>query len=255
MFTFVASASAEAASLSTGYASEQDLPFGTVVSVDSENQNFVEPTTLSTLRSVIGVIVRPEEATLNIAPNATTVQVASDGVANVLVSDLNGEIMPGDLIAPSSIAGVAAKWTDQGVALGTAQAVFNRESSGQLTTAQGEDGSSDEVYVGTILVTINISEQLTTGSDLLPEFLRSIIADIAGKELSIARSVAVIIVFLLTLIGTIVLVYGAVRSAIISIGRNPLSRGSVYLSLVQVFVIVFLVLATGAGVIFVLLRF
>lgn len=247
-----------AQTMSTTFQSRSPLTAGTVVALNETNAEEVIPASLNNLQHLHGVVVNEGEAVVNISNQENGVEVATSGTVNVVVSNVNGAITSGDLITASPIGGVAMRAADQAKVLGTAQANFSADSNAEnirTIPVTLNDGRTIDVTIGAIPVAVNVQNNPNIAEDeILPEFLQNTANTISGKPVSTTRVIVSFIIFLLTLIGATVLIYSAVQSAVISIGRNPLSKGSVYRSLFQVFGIVVIVMAVGLGSAYLVLR-
>lgn len=148
--------------------------------------------------------------------------------------------------------------TDQSKVLGVAQAAFSRESASENVREIPitlDDGRTIDVAVGAIPASINVGNNPNIASDeILPAFLQQTANAISGEPVSTTRVIISLLIFLLTVGASTILVYSAVHSALISIGRNPLSKGSVYRSLIQVFAIVVIVTVVGLASAYLVLR-
>jgi hypothetical protein len=227
-----------AAGLAQGYRATESLPSGSLVSVDSQNTNSVVSANADRLEGLVGVVVNSNDALLLVSSGLDQVQVATTGVVTSLVSDLGGDIAVGDKIAPSAINGVGMKATTSTKVVGIAQAVFNSKSEGVVKrTIKDRAGNSKEVSVGRIPVIVGVAYYVVgTGSDktVIPAFIQNLANEIAGRKVSPLPIIVSVVIIIISLIVVTSLVYGAIKSSIISIGRNPLSQGAVYRSLLQV---------------------
>jgi len=103
--------------------------------------------------------------------------------------------------------------------------------------------------VGQIPVDIGVGNYQPNGLDtgsVVPTWLQTVSNTVAGKVVSPIRAVIATTILIAAIISVSVLLYGAVRTSIISIGRNPLAKTSVFKGLAQVIVIVGVILGTAA---------
>ena len=243
------------------YAANQPIDFGTVVELTGENSDQVKPSTQEQMQNMFGVSVDPRQLPVRIARGEVRNEtyVASSGTYTVLVSDQNGSIQSGDYLTLSSISGVAMKaGTEESTVLGRAGAAFN-DSSVSLGTTTLKDvngASSKTVKLGSVPVTINIQSNPneTSTKAKVPEVLERIGQAIAEKEVSPIRIYISLAITAVTLIATIAVLYSGVRNSIISIGRNPMSKKSIFRALLEIILTSFLILIIGLFAVYLLLR-
>lgn len=219
------------AAISQGFAtSETNLATGALMSLSAEGESIVRLANQDNAEELIGVM--GDKALL--ALDTKQVQVVTNGVTQTLVSDINGSVRSGDRITASPISGVGMKATESSIVIGTAQADLTDDVS-KPTTISGNNGDQT-VRIGSIPAQINVTfyETPADRNSALPPFLQDFASGIAGHEVSPVRIILSALILLLALISIAVLLYSAVQSSIISIGRNPLSESAVHKSLWQV---------------------
>ena len=240
------------ASLSQGYNSSATVAAGSLVSLDTKAGSVVVAD-LTNVDRLFGVVVPPNSASLSLGGSGNQVQVVTTGSATVLVSTEGGKIAVGDMIAVSSIGGVGEKApAGKHRIIGTAQADFDGSGSGTAKqTIKDSAGATHEVTIGQIPVVIAVADYTTNagGQDYqLPAWLQNFSNQLAGgKAVAPIRIIIAGLILLVTLVTVTVLLYAAVRNSIISIGRNPLSRGAVFRGLFVVIGIVLALLAAAGG--------
>jgi hypothetical protein len=174
---------------------------------------------------------------LTLSSQGTNVHVATGGVALALVTTVNGDIRAGDRIAISPVSGVGMRSTTSGRVLGTAQADFSGTAAeAQEITVTTKAGSPQKAHVGRIPVLIDIGfyAAAPTQDTVVPDQLQRVVDQLVKKSVSPVRIIISIILIFLSLLIVTVLIYGAARNSIISIGRNPLSQPAIRRSLLQV---------------------
>lgn len=248
-----------AAGVTTQYKASQPFMDGMLAAAVTDQTDTVEPARQEHPERIIGVVVSFDESLIALGGESEgTVQVASEGRLSVLVSDIQGNIDEGDLLTISPITGLAMRASDEPIIIGTALSSFEGEPEKTLGTAEVGDSSGKKQTVRISKVQVQFEAGPNPAnigiSERIPGFLQGIGTVLADKPVSPIRGGIALIVFLITLILSGVLLYSAIRSAIISIGRNPLSKRTVYVSLVQVFGLVALVLTAGLGTIYITLR-
>lgn len=242
-----------------GYTSDQTLPRGSVVGISTEDINKVELVNSERSESVLGIVVRSSDTAVTLTEDRSGVFVATTGRFQVLVTDLNGDIKPGDFVSVSPIEGIAMKTDDnQKFIVGEALEASNLGDASNVIaqyTVTNPDGSESEVAVGRILVDIDVKPNpYARSTDRAPEFLVNFSETIAGKPVSALRIYAAIAVLMVASAVAGSLLYSAVRSSIISIGRNPLSKRSVLAGLSQVVIISVIIFMSGLFAVYLILK-
>jgi len=250
---------AGAQELTQGYAADELLLRGSVVGLDPNDTNKVMTISNPRREEALGVVVRAFDTALTLTDEQAGVFVASNGKFEVLFSDINGDVQVNDYVSVSSISGIAMKSDpSQPFVLGRALEPSNfGEPSNILSqpTVTGLDGVETEVAIGRILVDLDIKPNpFASDSNQAPEFLVRISEDVAGKPVSALRIYASLAIILVasTIAGT--LLYSAVKSSIISIGRNPLSKKSVLAGLAQVVIISVIIFLSGLFAVYLILK-
>ncbi len=241
------------ASVSQGFATTTQITPGSLVSLDATAAGTVDPADPSNVNRLFGVVVPTSSASISLSGSNSTgqVQVVTTGTAQVLVSTQSGNIASGDFITASSIRGVGQKATTQTRVIGIAQAAFSATSPNvTMQTLKSSDGSQQQVAVGEIPIVISVASYNGNGSQsyTVPGWLQNLSNNLAGKAVSPIRIVLAVLILISVVITVSVLLYAAVRNAIIAIGRNPLARSSIFRGLLQVGAIVLvLLIAAIAG--------
>lgn len=245
--------------LTQGYASDELLLRGHVVGLVEGDTSKVQTITNERREEALGVVVRPIDTALTLTDEQTGVFVVNNGKFEVLFSDINGDVQVNDYVSVSSISGIAMKADPrQPFVVGRALEASNFGDPNNVLsqpTVIGPDGLETEVAIGRILVDLDIKPNpFAADSSAAPEFLVSISQDIAGKPVSALRIYAGLAIILLasTISGT--LLYSAVKSSIISIGRNPLSKKSVLAGLAQVVIISVIIFLSGLFAVYLILK-
>lgn len=229
----------------SSYFSDKSIEPGTVVSLKPDEKEFVEPATQEKAESLFGVVVRQTDSTLRVSGENRAVFVTTLGKAKTLVSDINGEINAGDQIGLSPIVGVGQRSRDDTVTIGTALEDFDPAGSVVgVIEVSGSDGSTTVANVG--LIDVQVKPQLGNNS-IIPSGVADFGESIAGKPVSSFRLFTALAVMVVSLAASSVLLFGAIRSALVAIGRNPLSKTLVYKGLFQVMGITFIIFASGVA--------
>jgi hypothetical protein len=239
--------------ISIAYPSTQALAPGTLVSLNKQT-NGVEPATLKNVDNLLGAVVLDGNSLLSFEGNGQTVQITTSGVTQVAVSDINGAINPGDSITASPISGVGMRASTNVKIIGVAQSSLANSAGVKKSTVTDSTGAKHDVALGTIPVDINVAYFFKTpDKSLIPQTIQNLANTVAGREvapLPIIISAAIIIVSIIAISS---LISSAVRSSIISVGRNPLSQAAVYRNLLQVSGLILGILAAAVAAVFMIL--
>lgn len=245
------------------YEAEAPLNIGTVVQLQSKKSNVVQVATKKNLQNMFGVVVDKNQMQVVVSSgtlkNPTYVTVS--GTYNTLVSTENGTIHPGDYVTMSSVDGVAMKAgtkDEQSTVLGRAQAEFDgsKVALGKTTLKDTTGKANKEVVLGSVPVTINIERNPIDKSTKVnaPEWLQQLGKAIAEKEVSALRIYISLGIVTVTLITALLVLYAGVRSSVISIGRNPMSKKSIVRALIQIIFTALIILVTGLFAVYLLLK-
>lgn len=249
---------AEVASLSQGYKSQATLAPGTLVKLVKDSSDTVSAASLDQAGDLLGIVVRQDDVLLTLSSGEANVQVATSGVVSALVTNLTGDVRAGDKLSLSAITGVAGRAASSGQVIGTAQADFNPLGTGvQEVEVTTKSGAKQKTKVGRVPVLIDIAFYTPQPIEetILPGALQRVFDSLAKKHVSPVRIIAALILIVLGLLIASVLIYGASRSSIISIGRNPLSQPAIRRSLLQVIAVaVGILLLTLGAVYFIISR-
>jgi len=245
------------------YAADSQLETGVIVQLTGKDSNRVKIATKAELQNMFGVVVDRNKLTLTFTGGdlENEAYVAVSGTYDVLVSTENGSIGPGDFVTLSSVSGVAMKAgtsDDQSTVFGRAQKAFDGKGVTLGTTPLKDvNGNTNKTAtLGMIPVTIDIkhnpNEKSTKAN--VPEMLQRIGQAIAEKEVSPIRIYLSMAITAISLIAAIAVLYGGVRSGVISIGRNPMSKKSIFRALLQVILTSLLILIIGLFAVYLLLK-
>jgi len=243
------------------YASESVLDNGTIVQLDGKGTKAVKISTQADLQNMFGVVVDRNQLSLTISDASLKNEtfVAVSGTYNVLVSDQNGSIAIGDYVTLSSVNGIAMKaGTAEKTVFGRAVGKFDGKGVTLGTTTLKEtDGKSNKtVKLGSIPVTIAIQRNPNEKSTKVevPDLLKRIGQAIAEKEVSPIRIYLSMAITAVSLIAAIAVLYSGVRSGVISIGRNPMSKKSIFRALLEIILTAILILIIGLFAVYLLLK-
>lgn len=240
-----------------GYSTDKVLQRGTVVSLDEQDTSKVVPANKGNEERIHGIVVAPNDATITISDVQEKTFVATIGRFDGLVSTERGVIEPGDFLTVSSVSGIATKAGDTDrFTVGKAIEGFDGSGAISNTQLQNSLGETQNIAIGRILVDISVTSNplLRPAESNLPEFLEKATRQIAGKEVSAVR--VYISIFILLISGAVSgsLLYSGIKSSIISVGRNPLSKNSITKSLIQIILTAIIIVLIGIFGVYLLLR-
>jgi hypothetical protein len=237
-----------------GYKSDQALQRGMLVTTSKDDPQKVEATTEKTFSSIKGVVADQNDSPVRISSEDQNVFVATSGRYEVLVSNENGTIKPGDYLSGSSLDGIAMKAKDD-------QSVIVARSAGVFQGGGDSIGNSDKdgrkIEFGRIQADIEIGKnpnQKPPAATTALNNLEEVASTIADKPVSPLRVYLAVIVLLITAGVTFVMLVSGVRSAVISLGRNPLSKNSIFKGMFQVMFISLIIFITGLFGVYLLIK-
>ncbi|MDN5275134.1 MAG: rane protein of unknown function [Candidatus Saccharibacteria bacterium] len=253
--------SAESGASVQSYSSDTPLDNGTIVQLTGKDSNSVKIATQAELQNMFGVTVDRNQLTVTLSNGSlkNEVYVTPSGTYNVLVSTQNGPIAIGDYVTLSSINGVAMKaGTVEKTVFGRANAPFDGKTIilGS-TTLKDITGKTDKtVKLGSIPITIDIKHNPNDVSTKakVPDFLERIGKAIAEKEVSPVRIYLSMAITAVSIVAAIAILYAGVRNGVISIGRNPMSKKSIFRALIEIILTTILILVIGLFAVYLLLK-
>lgn len=244
-----------------GYAAETPLDNGTIVELTGKNANRVKIANQAQLQNMFGVTVDRNQLSMTLSAGdlENQVYVAVSGTYNVLVSTQGGPIATGDYVTLSSINGIAMKaGTEEKTVFGRAAGSFDGKgvTLGTTTLKDTTGKTNKTVMLGMIPVAIDIKHNPNTKSTKVdvPDVLQRIGQAIAEKEVSPIRIYLSMGITAVSLIAAIAVLYSGVRSGVISIGRNPMSKKSIFRALFEVILTSTLILIIGLFAVYLLLK-
>ena len=246
-----------------GYAAESKLQYGTIVQLTDKGTKQVKLADNKDLSKMYGVTVDPHQLSVTLSDSslANEAYVATSGTFSVLVSTQGGTIKPGDYVTMSAIEGVAMRagdYREHNMVFGRAASGFDGKGSsiGTVTLKYNSGSETETVHLGLIPVAINIQKNPNDKSTKanLPPVLEKIGKEIAQKDVSPVRIYLAIGVTGMSIMVALVTLYSGIKNAIISIGRNPLSKKSIFRGLLEIILTGFLILIIGLFAVYLLLK-
>lgn len=225
-----------ASSLAEGYPTSENLIEGALVVLSNETPPRVGLANLNNSEYLVGVVERDGEGLITLNKDGAEVLVATSGEIFAFVSDVNGDINPGDFIGTSWINGVGMKEEriQEQKLLGVALESFNDETTEfiEVESVETANGTKD-VRVGKIAVRLferEVGPDQGGSLSTLEEFAFRL----AGQDVPFSRIVAAFGLFTISVIISGVFLANAIRSSLISIGRNPLAHSPIFNTLMQI---------------------
>lgn len=244
-----------------GYSSDTPLDNGTIVELTGDNSDRVKIATRAEVQNMFGVTVDRNQLPLVVSnpDRENEVFVAASGTYSVLVNTQNGPIKEGDYLTLSSLNGVAMNAGDKKTTVfGRANGSFDGKGVvlGTTTLKDVDGNESKTVQIGSIPVTVDIRSNpndISTKANL-PEVLQRVGQAIAEKEVSPVRIYLSLGITIVSVIAAIAIMYSGVRNGVVSIGRNPMSKKSIFRAMMEVILTSILILIIGLFAVYLLLR-
>lgn len=248
----------DAQAVSNGFGSDTPIQRGMIVRLKEGDSTKVEPVDSDASDQMHGIVVAANDAPVTLTQNGRHVFIATAGHYDVVVSNQNGTINTGDYVTVSAIAGVGMKATTKepfiiGRALSTFDGTKDLISS---TQTKDSNGGEKNINIGRVQVDIGVAKNpnLKATEPNVPKFLQKAANTIAGRPVNAIRIYVGILVFGISTMVAASLMYGGVRSAITSIGRNPLGKKSIVRTMFQVVLTGLIVFITGVFGVYLILR-
>jgi len=247
---------ASAQDVTQGYKADSALQNGTLVRVKSGTKDTVQALKQEDEGNMFGVVVPSSEAPVSISdPDQQQVFVASLGQYEVLVSTQNGQIVVGDGVVISSVAGVGMKVDDvHRILVGRALENFadNSNAESHVKIADGRT-----VALGRIKVDLSIKRNPNYSGDTIagvPHSLSRVAAAITDKPVTALRIYAgLAVLFMCMMIGGAIL-YSGIHAGMTSIGRNPLAKKSILRNLITMTLMSLIVVSIGLFALYLILK-
>jgi hypothetical protein len=180
------------------------------------------------------------------------VYVATTGTASVYVSDLSGTPKKGDLLAASVLEGILGQAaTGTAGVLGVALEDFPSSGTQTIQVKQA-DGSTKEAHVAKIRLNMDVKVASNSGkSD--KNWIQTIGSALAGHDVSTAQAFLAVTILVILVVVEGGIMYAAVSSSIISLGRNPYAKKTILRGLGHVGFLVAAVLIIGVAAMYAVL--
>jgi hypothetical protein len=230
--------------LSQGYTATKQLSLGSVVSLQADSIDHIEASNIKNADNMLGVVVSNSNSLLSVDDGTDTqIQVATSGVVQVLVSDINGKVLMGDHITASPINGVGMKANANVRIIGIAQ---QDAGDGKKQNYKDSKGAAHDISLSEVPISVNVAYFFKEpDKTLIPGAIQSIANALAGKSVSTLPILVSMAIFIITLIVVVSIIYSMIRSSIISVGRNPMSQSAIYRDLIQLSALVLAIISVG----------
>ncbi len=216
--------------------SDTTTPVGSLVSLEANKQSFIQLATSDKANQLVGIIA--QKPLVALGDGTQQAQVVVSGLTSTLVSNINGDVRVGDKITASPLRGIGMKALTSSEIVGIAQSNLS-DAATSLHAVTDKAGKTTQVKIGSISLQVNVSYYAAPQNKLdsiVPAFLVNFGSAVAGKDVSPLR---VLLGFMALLVGFLLvgtMLQAAIRSGIISIGRNPLAHSALRQSLIDVLV-------------------
>jgi len=244
-FLFLSSVKVIASNLGEEFTTNNSFSTGVVVSLDQDNPESIEFSSLSNSEYLLGVVTEKGSNTVTYAKDESQVTVSLTGEVIVYVNDANGPIQAGDFIGASWLEGVGMKaiTQDRQKLVGVALEDFNEEEADQYGEIDTSEGKKD-VSIDAIRVRLFDKEGSNNLSDA-DRGVESILENIAGKSVSSTRLLVVSLIFVFAVVLSGFFIASSIKGSFVSIGRNPLASDSIYRSLSHVTLVSIAIILIG----------
>lgn len=227
---------------------------GMVVAITNENNPDdpkVERASTENASRSVGVVTTDGDNSLTLSSGSKKVLVETNGEVDAYVSDINGAIKQGDILVVSPLKGILMKSDNSsGVVLGIALENATLEADDSYSV----DISGDKKTALITRIRISLDQKsISNAPQKADSSLERLGKSVVGKEVSEIRVVVALIIFIMVLIAEGGIIYGAVSSAITSLGRNPLARNIIRSEVTRVLAVALGVLLIGLGAIYMIL--
>lgn len=241
------------AAIANGYKTDDKALYpGMVAALSSVSgdETKVERASIDNKDKIIGVATTVDDSLVTVASDSSQVYIESQGELDAYVTNLNGTVKKGDLLAISPLKGILMREdASAAIIVGIALADFD---DSKAETHKLTDSDKDSALIQKIRINLDRkagSGQAITEESALSKLGRSVV----GKKVAEIKVVVALVIFVLVMIAEGSILYGSISSAITSLGRNPLASIVIRKELLRVIFVVLTVLLIGLGAMYVIL--
>jgi hypothetical protein len=250
---FIYPPKSRASTIAEEFTSNSQIEIGSLVSLMKDDPKQVETSSIAGNDYLLGVVAESNASSVTYAKGGSKVSVALSGEVKAFVSDANGIVAKGDFVGASWLEGVGMKSNtgDEHKLLGVALEDYDPASAQEYGEIDTPDGVKT-ISIDTINVRLfekNSSEAAVTSSS----GLEGLLSQIAGKNVSLAKIIACLVIFIMSVLVSGFFVSSSIRGSFISIGRNPLASSSIYHSLLHVTSVSVIIILIGTALSYVVL--
>lgn len=240
---------ASSANISKSYNSSGSIQVGSLVSLDSQKTDYVEPSNTTNVSRLLGVATNSENSLLAVNPQTGKAQIVTSGTVNTLVSTFNGAVKLGDQITASPFNGIGMKAEPGSRVIGLAETAFDGTSQDSISKqVTDKNGKQRTIQVGYVRASVAVGTSPAATAEKLSA-LQKAAKSLTGRTISTFRIIASLTVLIITFLVLVTLIYSSIYSGIVSIGRNPLAKYSVFRALGSVMAMAFgLVILSGISI-------
>lgn len=243
-----------ARAITSGYATDDTgLRPGMVVALEGASTKnglpIVVRATNNNQDRIVGIATTIDESLVSVVSASADIYVGNEGNISAYVSNINGEVKKGDLLSLSPLNGILMRASDSSRVIALSQEDFNLAAAEQYPITNSDKKTVD-------IEQINVNLDLKGGNDRNTSqnnTLTRIGASLTGRQVSDLRVMVSLIVFFIVMLTEGAVLYGAISSAVKSLGRNPLAKVYINREMVRVVLIAVLVLLVGLAAVYALL--
>lgn len=216
-----------------------------------KDSQLVERSSSDKQERLLGVAVSPTDSFAVVGSSDFKVYVQTSGEAEAFVSDINGQVKKGDDLVLSPLRGILMKY-DITQSRKVARALEDPIDQGteEIEVNQSSGNASSRIQkVKISILSINAANDQGRNSALA-----RLSKSVSGKDVGDLRVIIAIVIFTFLIVIEGGIIYSAVSSSLIAIGRNPLSKGAIRQELIKVLLIALIVLFSGLTAVYLLLR-
>lgn len=229
----VASAQSNSSIAQSFTSGDPDMASGSLASLQKGSVSTVDLSNTTNVTKLVGVVCANPDIDFS-SGTAQTTQIVTSGITPTLVSSINGTINYGDKITASPIDGIGMKATQSTQVVGIAEANLSSVST-QTKTIVEKSGQTETVHIGVLPVQVGVTYYSlpTDTNTYVPQFAQQLAKNVAGHNVSTLRIITASVLLVLIFVSVVVILYSAVRSSLVAIGRNPLSERAVRKVLIE----------------------
>lgn len=242
------------AAIAQGYnTQDQGLQTGMVAALSgtSGNNASVERATPDDTDKVVGIVTTVNDSLVSVSSASSKVFVENEGQVEAYVSDINGKVQQGDLLIVSPLKGILMKNNPDGSGIIIGIAVENAVTTTPYNYIS--DGKTETTNIAKIKINVSHlgsqTASLVTTDSTLGRLGRSLV----GKNVGEVRILIAMMIFIIVLIAEGSILYGAISSGVMALGRNPLAQKIIRSELIRVIAIALGVLLVGLGAVYAIL--